>query len=127
MSSTLTYTVFVHSTHVLLDRQEMFLIACAAVCSGMSRPEVPVRVDPSAWWRFAFKVVVERLRVERGWRQAFPDVTRRRRERYSLYVNADRVGRRGSNVQEGWTTRRSLWSYGTWFGGEIQVASSVVS
>lgn len=51
-------------------------------------------MDPSAWWRFSFKVVVERLRAERGWRQAFPDITKRRRERYSLYVTADMVGSR---------------------------------
>ncbi|CAM9510658.1 unnamed protein product [Pylaiella littoralis] len=46
------------------------------------RPEVPVRVDPAAWWRFAFTVVVEKLRAD-GFSHScrWPDLEKRRKLR----------------------------------------------
>ena len=46
------------------------------------RPEVAVLEDPSAWWHYAFAVVVDKLRADGFSRTSrFPDLVKRRRMR----------------------------------------------
>lgn len=61
--SALSFIIWLNVLHVL----------CA-------RPEVSVLADPPAWWHYAFAVVVEKLRAERGGRR-YPDIVQRRRLR----------------------------------------------
>lgn len=70
--------------------QSMFAcpwIGCCMLVHDL-RPEVPVLEDPAAWWRFAFAVVVDKLRADGFSRSSrFPDMEKRRRMRWvSLFV-----------------------------------------